>query len=732
MSRLSGSLDRYGIPHDPDSVHQLHWEPGQYGKGLLSDDGTVHTWNTGRQDGEPGHRRYVMEAMGWDPYQNGVFRTGSDPNKYFWIDPKGHLEPLEGFGPEHLKQVQAVDPRIGPPQGGWSDWRFADAQAQERVLHGGGPPRHVGNEPDASPEAITNDPRGFAARRPFIYDGASNTVYNGAPGQHHNAVRQQYGLSTNHSQFEGYVMKGLQNHPIQGDEPDYAEWVHDAPANHEEVLNSVAERHQVTPVHYEAPEEREWKFGASDPTQEILDMLAPTPNKSAPTVDPERAADPVGYERRHDWDRPGDVQHGHPDIEWVPTHELKKFMEYDRRPGGKDSWNNPERWDALGKHILEHGFKNPIWIDYNPDTGHAHMSEGNHRTQLALDLGIPALPVRVYRSSRSSQTAVPVKASPEPEWEDRYDPTGYHWPEYMRPTHIGLPTVPAPGTEHTSAAQYMYHVAPASARERILAEGLRGHEIGQDESVVSPWTQEVGQPHGNYLYENPYSARTYAVGSSQRTSPVKHVYPGDLPWETYSEHGIHPQIGEAEGWVLPQPPPESADWDDEAWEHWYDNEEDNAVPFDHENPEHMALLPDNLKGHDIWRVNVSGLPLSTDPEEYLVGKNNKYWDYKPPQGPESLDKYDDEEEWPDLDSEPRWMTPEHVHPSRLEHYEHIPAWQVNDQYANDTLDEAGEHQIPSDLMLIHPRHILPKGKLPPELREIWSKRLAAKHAWTFV
>jgi hypothetical protein len=158
-SKLSdASLDRYGIPHDPNSAHQLHWEPGQYGKGLLTDDGTVHTWPTGRQDGEPGHRRYVMETMGWDPYHNGVFRTGSDPNKYFWIDPKGHLEPLQGFGPEHLSQVQAVDPRIGPPQGEWSDWRFADAQAQERTLYGGGPPRHVGNDPDATPESIANDP----------------------------------------------------------------------------------------------------------------------------------------------------------------------------------------------------------------------------------------------------------------------------------------------------------------------------------------------------------------------------------------------------------------------------------------------------------------------------------------------------------------------------------------------------------------------------------------------
>jgi hypothetical protein len=170
------------------------------------------------------------------------------------------------------------------------------------------------------------------------------------------------------------------------------------------VLNSVAERHGVSPVHYQPPEERDWKFGASEPNDEMMTML--------------------DRERTQDWDRPGDVQQGHPDIEWVPTHELRKFIEYDRRPGGKDSWGDPERWDALGQHILEQGFKNPIWLDYNPDSGFAHMSEGNHRTQLALDLGIPAMPVRVYRSNRSSQTAIPVKAQPQSEWADRFDPTG--------------------------------------------------------------------------------------------------------------------------------------------------------------------------------------------------------------------------------------------------------------------------------------------------------------------
>lgn len=133
------------------------------------------------------------------------------------------------------------------------------------------------------------------------------------------------------------------------------------------------------------------------------------------------------------------------ETEWVPTHELRKFMEYDRRPGGLHSDGDIERWNALSDHIKQNGFANPVILDFNPDTGHAYMSEGNHRTQIALDAGIPAMPVRVYRSRRTSPTQIPVNAIAQPEWENHRGDT--HWPSNMKPSHIGLPTVPAPTPE---------------------------------------------------------------------------------------------------------------------------------------------------------------------------------------------------------------------------------------------------------------------------------------------
>jgi hypothetical protein len=182
--------------------------------------------------------------------------------------------------------------------------------------------------------------------------------------------------------------------------------------------------------------------------EELINMLTgtvPPPIKRTPEQEArqqERENDPLGHEMRGDWDQPSETDH--PDVRWVPSHELAKFMEYDRKPGGKDAWTSQERWNALGEHIKQNGIKRPVWIDFNPDTSMAHLSEGNHRVQLALDHGLDAVPVRVIRSTRKSPTQVRVNATPQPEWEDRYDPSGYHWPQYMTAEHIGLPTVPAP------------------------------------------------------------------------------------------------------------------------------------------------------------------------------------------------------------------------------------------------------------------------------------------------
>lgn len=280
------SLDQYQIPHDPDSQHQLHWIPGNYGKGLVTPDGTLHHWNIPHLDGNPTHRQYIMQAGMGDPYRGKMNLGMFTP---FWINPQGGYEIAHQASSDNSHIISQIDPRLRPE---YQAWRFGDARSQQRAI----------------------------------------------------------------------------------------------------------DRENMSPVE---------------------------------------------FERTYAWDEDLKYDH-HPATEWVPTHELRKFMEFDRRPNSPDANSTPERWKALKDHINQHGFANAVVLDFNPDTGHAHMSEGNHRTQIALDTGYPYMPVRVYRSRRTSPTQIKVNAIPRPEWADRHSPDGYHWPSDLSPSDIGLPTVPAP------------------------------------------------------------------------------------------------------------------------------------------------------------------------------------------------------------------------------------------------------------------------------------------------
>lgn len=85
----------------------------------------------------------------------------------------------------------------------------------------------------------------------------------------------------------------------------------------------------------------------------------------------------------------------------VPVSELEKFKEYDRRPGGENAINTSEYWESLKNHIKEHGFTDPLYVDYDQNKGIGHLSEGHHRLEIAKDLGITHVPVIVYPSRRT-------------------------------------------------------------------------------------------------------------------------------------------------------------------------------------------------------------------------------------------------------------------------------------------------------------------------------------------
>lgn len=540
-------LEQYGIPYDPQAAHQLHWQQGQFGKGILAKDGTLHTWNTSRQDGDPNHRRYMMEspAFGYDPYPTPEFR-GNNDHTYFWVDPDGALFMLNKGQPENVQRILQLDPRLYHPKLDTDEWRFSDYRNQQRGVD-------------------------------------------------------------------------------------------------DEILDMLA-----GPAKEPRP---------LSPEQEALEQRRREWAEEAERKRQEWQADPIGYERTNNWDIEGDVGR-HPDIEWVPTNELSKFMEYDRRPGGTDSTNNVERWEALKSHIDQHGFKNPVVLEFNPDTNMAHMGEGNHRTQIAQDLGIPAMPVRVYRSRRTSPTQIPVTPKPEPTWLDHRGELRY--PDSLKPSHIGLPTVPPPEQQtRISRLTKLYHVTPAKNRDSIKTYGLMGHDASTpgywDEH--SPQTIHKGQPRGNYFFEDPQTARAYVAELAQRHhSPERWVYPGDVEPRLRDQVESHP-------------------------------------------------------GFDIWEVDPQGLELGQDPEIWL-GQGRSF--LRDPWGSDM--NPDPAKAWNGTDWA-RWFTPNPVEANRLQLHEHVPLRDINDVWANDAHGEAPD--VPYDYLMLNPRQVAPK-RVAPEVADAWN------------
>jgi hypothetical protein len=409
------------------SPHKLSWSLGSQGGGVLSLDGRLETWCGDRKVANGSSTSFSISTDGFI----------------------SNVSPRDNIG----DILSSIDPRL------------SDYQGQERSLNGGGEPLIVGDYPDPSEGQIMSDRNGYFGRRPFIYHQPTNTAHIGAPGEYHDDVyRRTYGLDPRKDAYEGFIMKGMKKHPYQ-EHPDMASWFNDAPDNHEEVLNTIAKQHSVPPVHFRPLTQQDnlWDFTASVDDDTVNMLAGPGPQRTVKPKDEsvfdrnrreweeekarereEYIKDPIGSEKKL-WD--GDESFGS-NVEWVPTEHLKKFMEYDRRPGGKDFKGNPERWNALSDHIKQNGLKNPVVLEYNPDTGHAHMGEGNHRTQIAIDHGIQELPVQVVRGRRDSPTQIPVDLQPQDSWMNHRDEM--HIPSIMRPSHIGLPTVPRPGQKVAS------------------------------------------------------------------------------------------------------------------------------------------------------------------------------------------------------------------------------------------------------------------------------------------
>lgn len=250
-----------------------------------------------------------------------------------------------------------------------------------------------------------------------------------------------------------------------------------------EVLEpkTAAGRDQVNPLWDENGKyDLENAFGKPAPTPDELtdQILGLTGYKEVTPVEeyPKPAPKPENAEYEQ-WNGEGDLdsEFHSKDVQWVPTKHLVPLQEYNRTPGGQEGISALlPKYEALRQHIIDHGFKNPVWVDYHQDTGHAHVSEGNHRLTIAQELGIPALPVKVYRSRRNSNGLSQRLKNPE----DVKEAFNGWIPQTMKASDIGLPTTTpwSPGTPKTAAL----------TRTQMLQEQERFHnEFGPDNAQTA-------------------------------------------------------------------------------------------------------------------------------------------------------------------------------------------------------------------------------------------------------
>lgn len=135
-------------------AHQLGWQPGQWGKGLVHGD-DVHTWDTGVYDGQPIHPQYAEQNFGASPHQ---WFDGKDFSTAFQIHPDGKIRFWDPVDNDLRDLVQSTHPhfdtyaspfdsawnfqsRVAMPVGEdyWKGWQ----KEPDNALYHGTSPKHL-------------------------------------------------------------------------------------------------------------------------------------------------------------------------------------------------------------------------------------------------------------------------------------------------------------------------------------------------------------------------------------------------------------------------------------------------------------------------------------------------------------------------------------------------------------------------------------------------------------
>jgi hypothetical protein len=161
-----------------------------------------------------------------------------------------------------------------------------------------------------------------------------------------------------------------------------------------------------------------------------------------------------------------------------------------------------DHWDEIANSVAEEGFREPVFLHYNPTTGTGYVGEGNHRIGIAKQLGIP-VPTVVYRVHGQDDRHKPITEPGKYRYENEYGHPQFG--QYEPPSRIGLGVEfpPKQAAAHTSSFPGPEYLVPG---QRYTWWGKDAHQWLR---TGEPRNFNPG-PHITYAtYQGPFRPEDY-------------------------------------------------------------------------------------------------------------------------------------------------------------------------------------------------------------------------------
>ena len=186
-------------------------------------------------------------------------------------------------------------------------------------------------------------------------------------------------------------------------------------------------------------------------------------------------------------------------LQWLKISLIRSYREYLHDPETGTSCNlltgrtykdpyTRAAWAELIRSMTEEGFREPLKLEYEPDSRRAYLGEGNHRLVAAGLAGYTAVPVWGLRGYSSDRMRQARRVPCEPELK-REQGTGY-FPSSFRPSGV-LPRSYLYLGENPQFCNRCTQEFPRGRAHEHLAESIR--RSGGKPGSVTPSCAEL--PH---------------------------------------------------------------------------------------------------------------------------------------------------------------------------------------------------------------------------------------------